>query len=270
MQIDFLKGVTDMFNFLEAAPEQGGNLWLSVGMIVVMFALFYFFMLRPQKKREKEVNAMRSGVQVGDEIITIGGICGKIVKTKEESLIIQVGADKVKFEIMRWAVSKVVEESKRVAKAADEQEVEEEVKKAKPRRMKKAAPVEEEVIDFTGVEIEPLFAEDVDFETFSKSDFRAVKVKDCVAVPKSKKLLQFTLDDGTGTDRTILSGIHAFYEPEELIGKTLVAITNLPPRKMMGIESCGMLLSAVHTQNGEEKLNLLMVSNKIAAGAKLY
>ena len=133
-----------------------------------------------------------------------------------------------------------------------------------------AAPVEEEVIDFTGVEIEPLFAEDVDFETFSKSDFRAVKVKDCVAVPKSKKLLQFTLDDGTGTDRTILSGIHSFYEPEELIGKTLVAITNLPPRKMMGIESCGMLLSAVHTQNGEEKLNLLMVSNKIAAGAKLY
>ena len=133
-----------------------------------------------------------------------------------------------------------------------------------------AAPVEEEVIDFTGVEIEPLFAEDVDFETFSKSDFRAVKVKDCVAVPKSKKLLQFTLDDGTGTDRTILSGIHAFYEPEELIGKTLVAITNLPPRKMMGVESNGMLLSAVHTQNGEEKLNLLMVSNKIAAGAKLY
>ena len=133
-----------------------------------------------------------------------------------------------------------------------------------------AAPVEEEVIDFTGVEIEPLFAEDVDFETFSKSDFRAVKVKDCVAVPKSKKLLQFTLDDGTGTDRTILSGIHAYYEPEELIGKTLVAITNLPPRKMMGIESCGMLLSAVHTQNGEERLNLLMVSNKIAAGAKLY
>ena len=133
-----------------------------------------------------------------------------------------------------------------------------------------AAPVVEEVIDFTGVEIEPLFAEDVDFETFSKSDFRAVKVKDCVAVPKSKKLLQFTLDDGTGTDRTILSGIHAFYEPEELIGKTLVAITNLPPRKMMGIESCGMLLSAVHTQNGEERLNLLMVSNKIAAGAKLY
>ena len=133
-----------------------------------------------------------------------------------------------------------------------------------------AAPVVEEVIDFTGVEIEPLFAEDVDFETFSKSDFRAVKVKDCIAVPKSKKLLQFTLDDGTGTDRTILSGIHAYYEPEELIGKTLVAITNLPPRKMMGVESNGMLLSAVHNQNGEERLNLLMVSNKIPAGAKLY
>lgn len=133
-----------------------------------------------------------------------------------------------------------------------------------------AAPVVEEVIDFTGVEIEPLFAEDVDFETFSKSDFRAVKVKDCIAVPKSKKLLQFTLDDGTGTDRTILSGIHAYYEPEELIGKTLVAITNLPPRKMMGVESNGMLISAVHNQNGEERLNLLMVSNKIPAGAKLY
>ena len=133
-----------------------------------------------------------------------------------------------------------------------------------------AAPVVEEIIDFTGVEIEPLFAEAVDFETFSKSDFRAVKVKDCVAVPKSKKLLQFTLDDGTGTDRTILSGIHAYYEPEELIGKTLVAITNLPPRKMMGVESNGMLLSAVHSQNGEERLNLIMVSNRIPAGAKLY
>ena len=120
------------------------------------------------------------------------------------------------------------------------------------------------------VEIEPLFADAVDFETFSKSDFRAVKVKDCVAVPKSKKLLQFTLDDGTGTDRTILSGIHAYYEPEELIGKTLVAITNLPPRAMMGIESCGMLLSAIHSEEGEERLNLLMVDNRIPAGAKLY
>ena len=125
-------------------------------------------------------------------------------------------------------------------------------------------------IDFSKVEIEPLFADTVDFETFSKSDFRAVKVKDCVAVPKSKKLLQFTLDDGTGTDRTILSGIHAYYEPEDLIGKTLVAITNLPPRAMMGIESCGMLLSAIHSEEGEERLNLLMVDNRISAGAKLY
>ena len=129
-------------------------------------------------------------------------------------------------------------------------------------------PVEK--IDFSKVEIEPLFADAVDFETFSKSDFRAVKVKDCVAVPKSKKLLQFTLDDGTGTDRTILSGIHAYYEPEELIGKTLVAITNLPPRAMMGIESCGMLLSAIHSEEGEERLNLLMIDNRIPAGAKLY
>ena len=126
------------------------------------------------------------------------------------------------------------------------------------------------VIDFSKVKIEPLFEEMVDFDTFSKSDFRAVKVKDCVAVPKSKKLLQFTLDDGTGTDRTILSGIHAYYEPEELIGKTCIAITNLPPRKMMGIDSCGMLLSAVHEEEGEEKLNLLMVDPHIPAGAKLY
>ena len=127
-----------------------------------------------------------------------------------------------------------------------------------------------EVIDFSKVEIEPLFQDCVDFETFSKSDFRAVKVKACEAVKKSKKLLQFTLDDGTGVDRTILSGIHAYYEPEELVGKTLIAITNLPPRAMMGIESCGMLLSAVHTVEGEEKLNLLMVDNRIPAGAKLY
>ena len=127
-----------------------------------------------------------------------------------------------------------------------------------------------EVIDFSKVEIEPLFADFVDFETFSKSDFRAVKVKECIAVPKSKKLLQFTLDDGTGTDRTILSGIHAFYEPEELLGKTLIAIVNLPPRKMMGIESCGMLLSAVHHEEGAEKLHLLQVDPHIPAGAKLY
>ena len=127
-----------------------------------------------------------------------------------------------------------------------------------------------EVIDFSKVQIEPLFTDYVDFDTFSKCDFRAVKVKDCVAVPKSKKLLQFTLDDGTGTDRIILSGIHAYYEPEELIGKSLVAITNLPPRKMMGIDSCGMLLSAVHTEEEEEKLHLLMIDEHIPAGAKLY
>ncbi|MDY2936904.1 MAG: lysine--tRNA ligase [Fusicatenibacter sp.] len=137
-----------------------------------------------------------------------------------------------------------------------------------------AAPAEAEKpvekIDFSKVNVEPLFEDCVDFETFSKSDFRAVKVKDCVAVPKSKKLLQFTLDDGTGTDRTILSGIHSFYEPEELIGKTCIAIVNLPPRKMMGIDSCGMLISAVHEEEGEEKLHLLMVDDHIPAGAKLY
>ena len=133
-----------------------------------------------------------------------------------------------------------------------------------------AAPVEEEKIDFSKVVIEPLFEEAVDFETFSKSDFRAVKVLACEAVKKSKKLLQFTLDDGTGKERTILSGIHAYYEPEELVGKTLLAITNLPPRPMMGIESCGMLISAIHTEEGEEKLHLLMLDNHIPAGAKMY
>ncbi|MBQ7007570.1 MAG: methionyl-tRNA formyltransferase [Oscillospiraceae bacterium] len=121
-----------------------------------------------------------------------------------------------------------------------------------------------------GVETEPLFCEFVDFETFSKSDFRVVKVKECSAVKKSKKLLHFVLDDGTGSDRVILSGIHEFYEPEQLVGKTLLAITNLPPRKMMGIESCGMLMSAIHTVNSEEKLNLVMLSDEIPAGAKLY
>ncbi len=135
---------------------------------------------------------------------------------------------------------------------------------------RESAPEVKKVIDFSKVEIEPLFADFVDFETFSKCDFRAVKVKECVAVPKSKKLLQFTLNDGTGTDRTILSGIHAYYEPEALVGKTLVAITNLPPRAMMGIDSCGMLLSAVHSEEGEEKLNLLMIDDCIPAGAKLY
>ena len=144
----------------------------------------------------------------------------------------------------------------------------------KASKTSEAAPAEAEKpvekIDFSKVKVEPLFEEMVDFDTFSKSDFRAVKVKECVAVPKSKKLLQFTLDDGTGTDRTILSGIHAYYEPEELVGKTLIAITNLPPRAMMGIDSCGMLLSAIHEEEGEEKLHLLMVDDRIPAGAKLY
>ena len=128
----------------------------------------------------------------------------------------------------------------------------------------------EQIIEENKVEIEPLFEEEVDFDTFSKSDFRVVKIKECIAVPKSKKLLQFKLDDGTENERTILSGIHAYYEPEDLIGKTAVAILNLPPRSMMGIESCGMLISAVHTENGEEKLSLLLVDDSIPAGAKLY
>ena len=132
------------------------------------------------------------------------------------------------------------------------------------------APNKVPTVDRSKIVVEPLFEDQVDFETFSKSDFRAVKVKGCVAVPKSKKLLQFTLDDGTGADRTILSGIHAYYEPEDMVGRTLVAITNLPPRKMMGIDSCGMLISAVHHENGEEKLHLLMVDPHIPAGAKLY
>ena len=135
---------------------------------------------------------------------------------------------------------------------------------------REAAPAVEEKIDFSNVVIEPFFEDSVDFETFSKSDFRAVKVLECVAVPKSKKLLQFTLDDGTGANRTILSGIHEYYEPEELVGKTLIAITNLPPRAMMGIESCGMLLSAVNKRGEEEELHLLMIDNHIPAGAKLY
>ena len=133
-----------------------------------------------------------------------------------------------------------------------------------------APKAEPEKIDFSKVEIEPLFKNFVDFETFSKSDFRAVKVLACEAVPKSKKLLKFTLDDGTGENRTILSGIHAYYEPEELVGKTCIAIVNLPPRPMMGIDSCGMLISAVHHEEGEEKLHLLMVDDHIPAGAKLY
>ena len=133
-----------------------------------------------------------------------------------------------------------------------------------------ASAMAAEKVDFSNVKIEPLFEEFIDFETFSKSDFRAVKIKECEAVPKSKKLLKFVLDDGSGTDRVILSGIHEYYEPEELVGKTCIAITNLPPRKMMGIDSCGMLISAVHEVDGREGLNLLMVDNRIPAGAKLY
>ena len=149
-------------------------------------------------------------------------------------------------------------------------EKKEEASAAETAPVAETAPEIKEVIDFSKVEIEPLFADFVDFDTFSKSDFRAVKVKACEAVKKSKKLLQFTLDDGTGTDRTILSGIHAFYEPEELVGKTLIAITNLPPRPMMGIDSCGMLLSAINKRGEEEELHLLMVDPHIPAGAKLY
>ena len=143
-------------------------------------------------------------------------------------------------------------------------------KKADKAEAAPAGVKKEEVIGFSKVEIEPLFADQVDFDTFSKSDFRAVKIKACEAVKKSKKLLQFVLDDGTGEDRIILSGIHEYYEPEELVGKTAIAIVNLPPRKMMGIDSCGMLISAVHHENGEEKLHLLMVDPHIPAGAKLY
>ena len=156
-------------------------------------------------------------------------------------------------------------------KAKKQEEAKTEEVKAEAAVETVAAPVvEEEKIDFSKVVIEPLFEETVDFETFSKSDFRAVKVLACEAVKKSKKLLKFSLDDGTGKERTILSGIHAYYEPEQLVGKTLLAITNLPPRPMMGIESCGMLISAVHTEEGEEKLHLLMLDNHIPAGAKMY
>ena len=139
-----------------------------------------------------------------------------------------------------------------------------------PAEVAPAAPAAEEKIDFSKVEIEPLFADYVDFDTFSKSDFRAVKIKACEPVKKSKKLLKFVLDDGTGTDRVILSGIHEYYEPEELVGKTAIAIVNLPARQMMGIDSCGMLISAVHSEEGEERLHLLMVDPHIPAGAKLY
>ena len=168
--------------------------------------------------------------------------------------------DKLITEAKKFPTMKSLDADKKANKASESKAVE---------NCDQIATVEEK-IDFSNVKIEPLFEEEVDFDTFSKSDFRAVKVKECVAVPKSKKLLQFTLDDGTGTDRTILSGIHSFYEPEELVGKTLIAITNLPPRAMMGIDSCGMLLSAIHEEEGEEKLHLLMVDDHIPAGAKLY
>ena len=165
-------------------------------------------------------------------------------------------------DVLLFPTMKPIEDGQKAA--AQDQEAAE----ATPAPVEAAAPAAP--IDFSKVEIEPLFEEYVDFDTFSKSDFRAVKVKSCEAVKKSKKLLKFTLDDGTGTDRVILSGIHAYYEPEQLVGKTLIAITNLPPRAMMGIDSCGMLLSAIHTEEGEEKLHLLMVDDAIPAGAKLY
>ena len=170
--------------------------------------------------------------------------------------------DKLITEAKKFPTMKSLDADKKANKASESKAVE---------NCDQIATVEEK-IDFSNVKIETLFEEEVDFDTFSKSDFRAVKVKECVAVPKSKKLLQFTLDDGTGTDRTILSGIHAYYEPEELVGKTLIAITNLPPRKMMGIESCGMLLSAVNNlkDSEDEELHLIMVDNHIPAGAKLY
>ena len=170
-------------------------------------------------------------------------------------------------------VMKPDEEGRRVfptMKPLDSQKAEKKAESAPAPAPAAPAVKAEEVIDFSKVEVEPLFADYVDFETFSKSDFRVVKVKACEAVKKSKKLLKFTLDDGSGTDRVILSGIHAYYEPEELVGKTCIAITNLPPRQMMGIDSCGMLISAVHHEEGEERLHLLMVDDHIPAGAKLY
>ncbi len=168
------------------------------------------------------------------------------------------GTDSIR-DVILFPTMKPLDSDKKVSKEA-----------SAPAEVAPAAPVAEEKIDFSNVEIEPLFKDQVDFDTFSKSDFRAVKIKECEAVKKSKKLLKFVLDDGTGTDRVILSGIHEYYEPEELVGKTCIAITNLPPRPMMGIDSCGMLISAVHHENGEEKLHLLMVDPHIPAGAKLY
>ena len=176
----------------------------------------------------------------------------------DRAVMFFTGADTIR-EVILFPTMKPLDSDKKVSKEV-----------SAPAEAAQAAPVVEEKIDFSNVQIEPLFKDQVDFDTFSKSDFRAVKVKECEAVKKSKKLLKFVLDDGTGTDRVILSGIHAYYEPEELVGKTCIAITNLPPRPMMGIDSCGMLISAVHHENGEEKLHLLMVDPHIPAGAKLY
>ena len=176
----------------------------------------------------------------------------------DRAVMLFTGADTIR-EVILFPTMKPLDSDKKVSKEV-----------SAPAEAAQAAPVVEEKIDFSNVQIEPLFQDQVDFDTFSKSDFRAVKVKECEAVKKSKKLLKFVLDDGTGTDRVILSGIHEYYEPEELVGKTCIAITNLPPRSMMGIDSCGMLISAVHHENGEEKLHLLMVDPHIPAGAKLY
>ena len=168
------------------------------------------------------------------------------------------GTDSIR-DVILFPTMKPLDADKKVSKEA-----------SAPAEVAPAAPAAEEKIDFSKVEIEPLFADYVDFDTFSKSDFRAVKIKACEPVKKSKKLLKFVLDDGTGTDRVILSGIHEYYEPEELVGKTAIAIVNLPARQMMGIDSCGMLISAVHSEEGEERLHLLMVDPHIPAGAKLY
>ena len=176
----------------------------------------------------------------------------------DRCVMLLTGADTIR-EVILFPTMKPLDSDKKASKEA-----------SAPAEAAQTAPVVEEKIDFSNVQIEPLFQDQVDFDTFSKSDFRAVKVKECEAVKKSKKLLKFVLDDGTGTDRVILSGIHEYYEPEELVGKTCIAITNLPPRAMMGIDSCGMLISAVHHENGEEKLHLLMVDPHIPAGAKLY
>ena len=176
----------------------------------------------------------------------------------DRAVMLFTGADTIR-EVILFPTMKPLDSDKKVEKRVEA-----------PVEAAQAAPVVEEKIDFSNVQIEPLFQDQVDFDTFSKSDFRAVKVKECEAVKKSKKLLKFVLDDGTGVDRVILSGIHDYYEPEELVGKTCIAITNLPPRPMMGIDSCGMLISAVHHENGEEKLHLLMVDPHIPAGAKLY